>query len=83
MRDVWESRKFNVGRINHMIIFVDGSSNAKIRMRFLEAETTSQWNIPRISVKKPSNDDNDNNKTLLLREYGLVERAQNLGSEEL
>lgn len=44
-----------------MVTFVDGSSNAKIRMRFLETETTSQWNIPRISVKKPSNDDNDNN----------------------
>lgn len=66
-----------------MIIFVDGSINAKIRMRFLEAETTSQWNIPRIYIKNPNNDDNDNNKSVLLREYGLVERAQNLWSEEL
>lgn len=49
-----------------MIVFVVESINAKIRMLFLEAETTSQWNIPGIYVKKPNNNDNDNNRSMLL-----------------
>lgn len=66
-----------------MIIFVVESINAKIRMMFLEAETTSQWNIPGIYVKKPNNNDNDNNRSMLLGECSLLERAQILSSEEL